>query len=116
MLYPVWEDTCGCRKHYSCALDIYLMSVMPYLYGNIIDCEKNTTGHGKNIVDGLNATDKRYLRKQMEIIGKLTSNDIYIIIMINSASKDVYINFAEQRVNILTYNDWLNVLKGSTKI
>ena len=35
----------------------------------------NAPGHVKNVVDGLNITDKRYLEEQIGIFGKLTSND-----------------------------------------
>ena len=41
----------------------YLMTVLSYLNGIIMDCAMNATDHGKNFVDGLNATDKRYLKK-----------------------------------------------------
>ena len=40
-----------------------------------MDLSINAPGHINNVVDGLNATDKRYLNEQMELIGKLASND-----------------------------------------
>ena len=43
-------------------------------YGIIIDCEINLPVYGKNIVDGLNAINKRYLKEQIELIGKIASN------------------------------------------
>ena len=57
-----WEDTDGCAKQYSCALAIYLMTVLLSSYGIITDCAINAPGHGNNIVGELNATDKRYLK------------------------------------------------------
>ena len=44
----------------------------------------NAPGHGRNVVDGLNATDKCYLKEHMEIIGKLASNYISKIGMLPS--------------------------------
>ena len=38
------------------------MTVLSYSYGITMDCSINASGHGKNVVDGLNATYKRYLR------------------------------------------------------
>ena len=38
------------------------MTVLSSSYGIIMNCAINSPGHGKNIVDGLNSTDKRYLR------------------------------------------------------
>ena len=40
-----------------------------------MDSSINSPGCGKNVVDVLNATDKNYLKGEMEIIGKLSSND-----------------------------------------
>ena len=71
----VWEDTDGCAKQYRWALSIYLMTVLSSSYGIIMDHAINAPGHLKNVFDVLNATDKRYLKEQMEINGKLSSND-----------------------------------------
>ena len=51
----------------------------------------------------------------MELLVKLESNDTSKIVIIPSASKDVSIKFSEQYLQILTNNDWLNWIKGSTK-
>ena len=61
----VWEDTGGGVKQYMCALDIYLKTVLSYSYGIIMDRGINTSGHGNNVVDGLNAMKKRYLKGEM---------------------------------------------------
>ena len=61
----------------------------------------NSLGHGKNVVDGLNATEKRYLKREMEIFGKLGINDTTRIGMLPSASKDVSITFSDQCIHIL---------------
>ena len=37
--------------------------------------ENHTPGNGNNFVDNINATNKRYLKKQMELLGKLARND-----------------------------------------
>ena len=71
----VWEDTYSCVNQYRCALTIYLINMLSSSYGIIMDCEINETGYGNNVVDGLNATNKRCFREQMELIGTLESND-----------------------------------------
>ena len=53
----------------------------------------NSPGHGNNVVDGLNVADKRYLKEQMELIGKLSSRYTSKIGMLPSDSKDVSVNF-----------------------
>ena len=97
----VWEDTNGCAKQYMCALAIYLMTVLSSSYGIIMDREINATGHVNNFFDGLNATEKRFLREQMEIIGKLATKDTPNIGMLPSDSKDVSIIFLDQCIHIL---------------
>ena len=51
------------------------MTMLSFLYGIIMDRKINTPGHGNSFVDGLNATDKLYLRGEMELIGRLESKD-----------------------------------------
>ena len=58
----VWEDTNGCAKKYICVLGIYLITVLSSLYGIIMDRSINSHGHINIVVDGINATDKHYLK------------------------------------------------------
>ena len=41
-----------------CALDIYLMTVLYYSYGILMDRAMNAPGHGNNVVNGINATEE----------------------------------------------------------
>ena len=54
----VWKDTNGCTNQYRRALDIYLMTVLSASYGIIMDRKINASGNGKNVVDGINSTEK----------------------------------------------------------
>ena len=76
----------------------------------------NSPGHGNNIVDGLNATDKRYLKYQMESIGKLASNDTSKIGILPNALKYVSVEFLEIYIHVLNNKDSFNGLKVSTKM
>ena len=64
-LSKIWKNTDGCAEQYRCASVLYLMSVMSQTYSIIIDCGISAPGHGKEVVDGLNAVDKRYIYKFM---------------------------------------------------
>ena len=44
------------------ALDIYLMIILSSLYAIITNRAINAPDHGNNSVDGLNATEKSYLK------------------------------------------------------
>ena len=58
-----------------------------------MDSEINAPDHGKNIVDGLNTTYKRYLKGGMELLGILEINNTSKIGMLPSASKDISIKY-----------------------
>ena len=54
--------TNGRATQYICDLVIYLMTVLSSSYGIITDLERNAPVNGNNVVDGLNETDKLYLK------------------------------------------------------
>ena len=64
-LITIWENTDGCAEQYICASALYLMSVMSQTYSLIIDRGISAPRHGKEVVDGLNAVDKRYIYQLM---------------------------------------------------
>ena len=72
-------------------------------------------GHGKNVVDGINATDNFYLKEKMELIVKLAFNDTSNIGMRTSASNDVSIKFLYQCIHTINNKEIINGLRGSTK-
>ena len=60
-LSTIWGNTDGCAEHYICASALYLMPVMSHTYSIIIDQGISAPGHGKEVVDGLNAVGKHYI-------------------------------------------------------
>ena len=92
------------------------MTVLSSLYGIIMDRSINSPGNGNDIVDVLNATDKLYLKEQMELLGKLEINDTSNIVIITSASKDLSVRFVYQCLHILNNKYRLNGLKVITKM
>eukprot|EP00957_Ditylum_brightwellii_P017118 1290604-Ditylum_brightwellii.AAC.1 len=59
------EDTNGCSKQYRSASSLYLSSTTSMTYGIVIDYAVCAPEYGKDVVDGLNTVDKRYLRTAM---------------------------------------------------
>ena len=53
-------NTDGCSEQYRCDSTLYFMSVMLQCYSGIIYQDISEPVHGKDLVDGLNAVDKRY--------------------------------------------------------
>ena len=64
-LSTIWENTNGYAEQYICASELYLISVMSQFYSIIIDWGISAPEHGKEVLDGFNAVDKRYIYQLM---------------------------------------------------
>ena len=64
-LSKIWENPDGCAKQYRCASAMYLMSDMSQCYSIIIDRGISAPGHGKEVMDGINAVNKRCIYQLM---------------------------------------------------
>ena len=90
-LSTIWENTDGCEEQYRRASELYLMSVMSQTYSIIIYRGISAPGHGKEVVDGLNAVDKRYiyqLMSKVQLPGSVIF-DLQIKIHTGTEKKDV---------------------------
>ena len=83
-LSTIWENTDGCTEQYRCATSLYLMSVLSQLHSIIFDRGVSAPGHGKEVVNGLIAIDKRYMYQLMSIVqlpgSKIFEKQIVIIL------------------------------------
>ena len=61
----IWENNDGFAEQYICASALYLISVMSQCYSVIIDRGIIAPEHGKEVVDGLNAIENRYIYQLM---------------------------------------------------
>eukprot|EP00957_Ditylum_brightwellii_P045933 3484390-Ditylum_brightwellii.AAC.1 len=59
------EDTDGCSKQYRAASSLYQRSTILMKHGVVIDYAVGAPEHDKDVVDGLNAVDKRHLQTVM---------------------------------------------------
>ena len=64
----LWKYTNGCAKQYSCALDIYLITVISSSYGIIMDRAINLLCHGNHVFDGLNTTENVIWRGKWNLL------------------------------------------------
>ena len=67
-LITIWENTDDFAKQYRYASAFYLMSVMSQFYSIIIDQDISAPRHGKEVVYGINAVDKRYIYQLMSTV------------------------------------------------
>jgi hypothetical protein len=61
----MFDNTDGCTKQYRCATALHLLSMLAVKYKIVIDRAICAPGHGKDLIDGLNAVDKMYLKELM---------------------------------------------------
>ena len=58
-LITLWENTNGCTEHYRCATVLFLLSMLSQVFYVIIHRSVSETGHGGEVVDELNTTNKK---------------------------------------------------------
>lgn len=117
----IWDHTTdGCAKQYRRGNAIYLLSVWAQTYHVVIDRAVGAPGHGKDIVDGINATDKRFLQKQMCMIGTPECNDDKFRIEAASVIEDAnasasFFILAHECARLCLHEDRLYGVKGHHK-
>ena len=94
-LRTIWENTDGCAEQYRCTSALYLMSVLSQLQSIIIDRGISATGHGKEVVDGINAIDKRYMYQLMSKVQLPGSRTFDSQILMNSCTPKNAVSLAK---------------------
>ena len=64
----IWENNYGCEEQYRCKTALYLLSMLEHAYNIIIGRGVGAPGHGREFVDGLNSTDKRFISMLMTTV------------------------------------------------
>eukprot|EP00957_Ditylum_brightwellii_P034289 2600559-Ditylum_brightwellii.AAC.1 len=78
------EETDGCAKQYRRASAINVLRMLSMKYNIFIDRAVGAQGHGKDIVDGLNAVDKSFAAECRRLLQNQADN---IASMITSKRK-----------------------------
>jgi hypothetical protein len=71
----VYDNTDGCCSQYRCATGVFLLTLLSSMFKISIDRQVHAPGHGKDEVDGLNATTKRFLCEKMSTTQKEDGRD-----------------------------------------
>ena len=72
----ILDHTDGCAKQYRSGNALFSMNIIALKYNITIDRAVCAPGHGKSIIDGMNAVDKHYLRQVMDISGTTRCDNI----------------------------------------
>ena len=115
-LLVMFDQTDGCSKQYRCARALYLLSLLAYQFDIIIDRAIGAPGHGKDIIDALNAIDKIFLRRKFCMIGTPEADDRNCRMAAHSMLNDgVEVSFAEESQRLLQSLDRINGAKSDKK-
>ena len=93
-LIKIWENTDGFAEQYRCASALYFMSVMSQTYSIIIDQGIIAPENGKEVVDGLNDVDKRYIYQLMSKVQLPGSIIFDSQIKIHTGTENKYVSLA----------------------
>jgi hypothetical protein len=61
----MFDNIDGCAKQYNCATAVHLLSMLSVKHNITIKQAVAAPGHGKDLIDGLNAVDKMFLKELM---------------------------------------------------
>ena len=90
------DHTDGCAKQYRSGNALFLLNMLAIKYDIIIDRAVCAPGHGKSIIDGLNAVDKHYLKKVMCISGSTRCDDLNSRMKMFAMKQKYALSFAEE--------------------
>ena len=110
-----WDQTDVCAKQYRCSIAYYIMSYLSTSYKIVLDRAVDTPGHGKDVVDGFNAVQKRYLATCLRIRStpekdKIDSKRMHVETMTEKGE----VSFAEECKRLLDICDGIGT-KGDKK-
>ena len=78
------------------------MSVMSQCYSIVIDRGISAPGYGKEVVDGINSVDKRYIYKLMSTVQLPASNIFYSQIQMHTGNQKYDVSLSKGFQHFLT--------------
>ena len=100
----ILDHTDGCAKQYRSGNTLYLLNILCLTYNVVIDRAVCDPGHGKSIIDGMNAVDKHYLRKIMLVSGNTRHDNIETRASIFGMKGDSNVSFAIECARLCSLN------------
>ena len=90
-----WKNTDGCDEQYRFDSEMYLLSVMTQCYSGINYQGISAPRHGREVVDRLNAVDKRYIYHLMYNAQLTGSNRFDYKMEINTGNQNNNVSLAK---------------------
>ena len=113
--FTIYQSTDGYSKQYLCGSALYFLSYISFKYKIIIYRMIGALGHGKDFVYGINASNKRYLKGRICMIGTPEADDCSKRKKSHSIIGNVHYSFAEVYKRLCECSDRENRAKGNSK-
>ena len=110
----MYDTTDGCACQYRCSKAFFLLSVIAAGRRIIIDRAIDAPGHGKGVVDGMNAIDKGYLGKCLCLTSTPEVHNDERRMNIHSMNEEGEFSFAEECQRLCVHRDNIG-MTGDTK-
>eukprot|EP00978_Attheya_sp_CCMP212_P005343 scaffold11944_cov31-Attheya_sp.AAC.2 len=101
----MYDTTDGCSCQYRCSKAFFLLSVIAAGRRIVIDRAIDAPGHGKGVVDGLNAIDKGYLGKCSWLTSTPEVHNDERRMNIHSMNEEGELSFAEECQRLCVHRD-----------
>jgi hypothetical protein len=112
----ILDHSDGCSKQYRCGTAIYLLSVLSSQFGVTVDRMIGAPGHGKDVVDALNATTKKYIKQKMRMVSNPGSDECCDRKMkVHSVSETESTSFAMECLRLCNLLERKDGVKSSAK-
>ena len=85
----IWHNIYGRDEKFKCATALYSLSMLSHTYNIVIDSGVGAYGNGKDVVDGLSVTGKKYfsmIMKTVQLPGAST-NDSQMVMHTSMSNK-----------------------------
>ena len=111
----MWDQTYGFAKQYRCYIAYYIISFLSKLYQFFLGRAVDTPGHVKDVVDGFNDVQKRYLTAclrmcSMPEVDKIDSNRMCVDAMTEKGE----VRFSKESKRLMDLRDEIGT-KGDKK-
>jgi hypothetical protein len=113
----ILDHSDGCSKQYRCGTALYLLSVLSSQFGVTIDRMIGAPGHGKDVVDALNATTKKFIKQKMRMVSNPGNDESERKMKAYSLSEreTETTSFARECLRLCTARDRKDGVKSSAK-
>ena len=111
----IWESTDEYSKKYRCDAAIYFLSYVSIKCNTIVGRMINALGYGKDIVDGINACDKIYLKGKICMFDNPEADDCNKRMLAHSMIGNVYYSLEEECKRLCEIGGRENNVKENNK-